>query len=142
MFATSSRWHASAVSPARPSISVVVPTYQEVENIPSLVARLKSVRELHSLDIDLILMDDDSCDGSRELVATMSLPWVHLVTRTSQRSLSLAVLDGLQRSERDVLVVMDADLSHPPEKIPEMIAALVPGVDVVVGSRFTEGGST
>jgi dolichol-phosphate mannosyltransferase len=130
------------VSDAPASITVVVPTFQEALNIPNLVQRLQRVREEHRLDLELLLMDDDSRDGSHELIESMSLPWVQLVTRRSNRSLSEAVLDGLRRSRRDVLVVMDADLSHPPEKIPEMIAALNANVEMVVGSRFTEGGST
>jgi dolichol-phosphate mannosyltransferase len=129
-------------SDAPASITVVVPTFQEVLNIPNLVERLQRVRGQHRLDLELLLMDDDSRDGSRELVEAMALSWVQLVTRTSNRSLSEAVLDGLTRSRRDVLVVMDADLSHPPEKIPEMIAALNSNVEMVVGSRFTDGGST
>ena len=87
-------------------------------------------------------MDDDSRDGSAELVDRLDLHWVHMVVRTADRGLSQAVLDGLRRSDGDVLVVMDADLSHPPEKIPEMLDALDRGADAVVGSRFTEGGST
>jgi dolichol-phosphate mannosyltransferase len=126
----------------RASVTVVVPTYREVENIPHLVARLQNVREQSGVDLELLLMDDDSRDGSDKVVETLELPWVSLVTRTANRSLSYAVLDGLKRSTRDVLVVMDADLSHPPEKIPEMVALLAGNVDVVVGSRFADGGST
>jgi len=132
----------STLNSTRASVTVVVPTYREVENIPHLVARLQGVREQFGLDLELLLMDDDSRDGSDKVVETLLLPWVYLVTRTTNRSLSFAVLDGLVRSERDVLVVMDADLSHPPEKIPEMVALLAGNVDVVVGSRFADGGST
>jgi dolichol-phosphate mannosyltransferase len=87
-------------------------------------------------------MDDDSRDGSAELVESMHLGWVTLVVRTGERSLSQAVLEGLHRSQSDALVVMDADLSHPPEKVPAMLAALERGAQVAVGSRFVEGGST
>ncbi len=125
----------------RTSVSIVVPTYREVENIPHLVKRLAAVRD-QGLDLELWLMDDDSRDGTEELVRSMDVPWVRLVVRKEHRGLSQAVLDGLRRSTRDVLVVMDADLSHPPEKIPEMIAALAEGAELVVGSRFAEGGST
>jgi dolichol-phosphate mannosyltransferase len=124
------------------SISVIVPTYQEVENIPLLVSRLSQLRDTAHLDLELLLMDDDSRDGSEALVASMALPWIRFVKRTSNRGLSSAVLDGLMLSTRDICVVMDADLSHPPEKIPEMLTAIKTGVDIVVGSRFTEGGST
>jgi dolichol-phosphate mannosyltransferase len=131
------------VGAAKPlSVTVVVPTYREVENIPHLVDRLAEVRELSGLDLELLLMDDDSRDGSSELVAGLSLPWVRLVTRTGSRSLSLAVLDGLRLSQCDVVVVMDADLSHPPETIPALLGRLEEGADVAVGSRFIAGGST
>jgi dolichol-phosphate mannosyltransferase len=87
-------------------------------------------------------MDDDSRDGSEELVASLGLPWVKLVTSKTNRGLSHAVLDGIELSTGHTLVVMDADLSHPPEKIPELLAALDQGMDVAVGSRFAAGGST
>jgi dolichol-phosphate mannosyltransferase len=124
------------------SVTVVVPTYREVENIPLLVTRLQKVQESSGLDLELLLMDDDSKDGSAELVDSLALPWVRMVTRTANRGLSYAVMDGLKLSSRAMLVVMDADLSHPPEKIPEMLAALRNGCDIAVGSRFAEGGST
>jgi dolichol-phosphate mannosyltransferase len=129
-------------APRPAAITVVVPTYHEVENIPHLVARLGALRDSSGIDLELLLMDDDSRDGSDALVSRMALPWVRLVTRRSERGLSLAVLEGLQLSTRDTLIVMDADLSHPPEKIPELLAALDGGAEVAVGSRFTEGGST
>ena len=125
-----------------PSVGVVVPTYREVENIPLLVERLAALRATSGLDIEVLLMDDNSRDGSAELVASLGLPWVQIVVRTADRGLSQAVLDGLRHSPCDVLVVMDADLSHPPEVIPEMLSGLAEGADFVVGSRFAEGGST
>lgn len=124
------------------TVTVVVPTYHEVESIPHLVTRLQNLRESSGIDIEVLLMDDDSRDGSEELVASLGLPWVKLVTRKTNRGLSHAVLDGLLLSNRQTLIVMDADLSHPPEKIPEMLAALDRGMEVAVGSRFTDGGST
>jgi dolichol-phosphate mannosyltransferase len=126
----------------RTSVTVIVPTYHEVASIPHLVARLQSVRTEANLELELIMMDDDSRDGSAELVDSLALPWVRMVTRKTNRGLSYAVLDGLRLAQRDFLVVMDADLSHPPEKIPELLTAVRNGADVAVGSRFAEGGST
>jgi dolichol-phosphate mannosyltransferase len=126
----------------RPSVTVVVPTFEEVENIPRLVERLRAVRDSAPLDLDLLLMDDDSRDGSAELVQRLALPWVRMIVRTANRGLSQAVLEGLRVARGDVLVVMDADLSHPPEKIPEMVDALARGAQAAVGSRFVAGGST
>jgi dolichol-phosphate mannosyltransferase len=126
----------------RPKVTVVVPTYREVESIPHLVTRLQKLRESSGLDLEVLFMDDDSRDGSEELVASLGLPWIRMVTRKINRGLSYAVLDGLMLSTRNTIVVMDADLSHPPEKIPEMLAALDDGMEVAVGSRFADGGST
>jgi dolichol-phosphate mannosyltransferase len=127
---------------SKATVTVVVPTYHEVESIPHLITRLKGVRDLAGLDLEVLLMDDDSQDGSDELVASLALPWVRMITRKTNRGLSHAVLDGLMLSTRETLVVMDADLSHPPEKIPELLTALDEGNEVAVGSRFADGGST
>jgi dolichol-phosphate mannosyltransferase len=127
---------------SRSRVSIVVPTYKEAENLPLLIDRIAKVREQHGLEIDLFIMDDDSRDGSAELVAARPEPWVQIVVRTSDRGLSPAVLDGLRRATGDTLVCMDADLSHPPEAVPAMLAKLDAGADFVIGSRYAEGGST
>jgi len=131
-----------APAASKSTVTVVVPTYQEVENIPHLVERLRKVREEAAIDLQLLIMDDDSGDGTDRVVDALALHWVTLVTRKSKRGLSDAVLDGLRRATGEVVVVMDADLSHPPEKIPKMLDELANGAEVVVGSRFAEGGST
>jgi dolichol-phosphate mannosyltransferase len=124
------------------SVSVVVPTYREAESLPYLIGRIGQVRAAAGLDLDLVVMDDDSQDGTAELMAARPEPWLRLVVRKENRGLSPAVIDGLQLSTKEFLVVMDADLSHPPERIPEMLDALRRGFDFVVGSRYVEGGST
>jgi dolichol-phosphate mannosyltransferase len=127
---------------SRLSVTVVVPTYKEVENLSGLIDRVAGVRQAHDLAIDLLIMDDDSRDGSVELVESRPESWLKIVVRTSHRGLSQAVLDGLRLAAGDVLVCMDADLSHPPEAIPQMIDTLMAGADFVVGSRYIAGGST
>lgn len=129
-------------SSAKAAVTVVIPTYREAESIPHLLRRLEQVRTAAQLDLEVLIMDDDSDDGICQVVASLGLDWVRVVTRRVDRGLSYAVLDGLKLSRRDTIVVMDADLSHPPEKIPEMLAALDSGMEVAVGSRFAEGGST
>lgn len=123
-------------------VSVIVPTYKEVENLPLLTQRLEQLRQQHQLSLELFLMDDDSQDGTEELVSSMDRDWVTMVVRKKNRGLSQAVLEGLRLARGDVLVVMDADLSHPPEKILEMLAALENGTDFVMGSRYVAGGFT
>jgi dolichol-phosphate mannosyltransferase len=124
------------------SVTIVVPTYKEAENLPHLINRIAAMRDESGLAIDLVIVDDDSADGSVEIVSDRPEPWVRLVVRTGRRGLSESVLDGLRLATSDVLVCMDADLSHPPEAIPQMIAKLQDGADFVVGSRYIQGGST
>jgi dolichol-phosphate mannosyltransferase len=128
------------VSP--PRLSVIVPTYKEVENLPELIKRLGQVKEDSGISLELILADDDSQDGTEALIQEMNLPWIHLLTRKEDRGLSQSVLEGLHMARGDVLAVMDADLSHPPEKLPYMVHTLDDGADFVIGSRHVRGAST
>jgi dolichol-phosphate mannosyltransferase len=127
---------------ARARVTIVVPTFREVESLPHLIDRVARVREDQDLDIDMLIMDDDSRDGSVELIAARPEKWVQIVVRTTDRGLSPAVLDGLRRARGEYLVCMDADLSHPPEALPAMIAKLKGGADFVLGSRYVSGGTT
>jgi len=124
------------------SVTVVVPTYKEAENLPYLIDRLAKVREILTIPLDVLIMDDDSHDGSAELIASRPENWIQIIVRTADRGLSVAVLDGLRRARGDLLVCMDADLSHPPEALPAMLRKLAEGADFVVGSRYTRGGTT
>ncbi len=124
------------------SVTVVVPTYKEVESLPYLIDRLAKVREMLAIPLDVLIMDDDSHDGSAELIASRPENWIQIIVRTTDRGLSAAVLDGLRRARGDLLVCMDADLSHPPEALPTMLKKLAEGADFVVGSRYTRGGTT
>lgn len=130
------------VQEGMPSVSVIVPTYKEALNLPALIARVESVRDTHHLDLEMLIMDDDSRDGTEEAVAHLNKDWVRLTVRTRNRGLSAAVLDGFQEGRNDIFLVMDADLSHPPETITEMLAQLQNGADFVLGSRYVTGGST
>jgi dolichol-phosphate mannosyltransferase len=123
-------------------VTVVVPTYREAENLPHLINRLAKVREEHGLDLDVLIMDDNSRDGSEEVIKARPEEWVKIVVRTTDRGLSPSVLDGMKRGTGDILLCMDADLSHPPEAIPAMINKLKDGADFVIGSRYVDGGST
>jgi len=134
--------HDASTTSDRPSLSIIVPTYCEAQNLPGLIDRIDCVRCEHGLTIEALIMDDDSQDGTEEVVAALGKPWVRLVVRTKDRGLSAAVLDGFRQAQNTILLVMDADLSHPPEKIPEMMDALQAGHDFALGSRYVAGGST
>ncbi len=120
-------------------VSIIVPTYQEVESLPHLIERLTPLVERFP-GFELLVMDDDSRDGTEALVEKLGLPWVRLVVRRANRGLSQAVVDGLRLARNDTIVVMDADLSHPPEMIPQMVAEAARH-EFVVGSRYVEGGA-
>ena len=132
-------WYACAV--ARPNVTVIVPTYREAANLPVLLARIAAVREAHALALDVLIVDDDSGDGTVEWVERLGDPRVQVLVRRGRRGLSGAVVEGFAAARGDVLVVMDADASHPPEKIPALLEALEEA-DIVIGSRYTAGGST
>ncbi len=123
-------------------ISIIVPTYKEAESLPYLLDRLEGLRIRHNMDLELLVMDDQSNDGSVEVVGRSGHEWARIVVREGRRGLSPAVLEGLELASHPVIVVMDADLSHPPEKIPDMILALASGQQFVIGSRYVPGGST
>lgn len=134
--------NADKAFPVLPGVSVVVPTYREAANLPELLARMNQLRDARGLDLNVLIMDDDSRDGTDAAVARAGLDWVRLVVRTENRGLSAAVMDGFKLADKPVVLVMDADLSHPPEKIPELLAAVAGGADFVIGSRYAPGGTT
>lgn len=100
------------------------------------------MQEASGLELEVILVDDNSRDGTAEAVANLNRPWVRLIVREHERGLSSAVMRGLRESTNEVAVVMDADLSHPPERIPDLVRALQSGNEFVIGSRYVKGGST
>ena len=130
------------MSPVASTIDVIVPTFREALNIPLLIDRLAVLKDSHAPLLRLTIVDDNSRDGTEEAIQRLNLPWVNLIVRTADRGLSAAVLEGLNRTSGDIIIVMDADLSHPPEAIPGMLAELKNGSDFVVGSRYAEGGVT
>ncbi len=125
-------------------LSIVIPTFREVENLPVLIPRLDAATTAAGISCEILVVDDNSRDGTMEACRDLAQRHpVKLLTREHERGLSSAVLAGFQIAQGDVVIVMDADLSHPPEKVPELFAALQqPNVDFVIGSRYVAGGGT
>lgn len=124
--------------------SIVVPTYQEAKNIPELVKRIAGV-DFGPRNFEVIFSDDNSQDGTEEVVRQLAqdYPWLRLIKRQGKKDLSQSVIDGVKEARYPTCITLDADLSHPPEKIPEMLTALEnPGTDLVIGSRYVPGGSS
>ncbi len=124
-------------------ISIVVPTFREAANLPRLAERIQTALEPTGIAWELLLVDDDSDDGTPAAAAALAqrLPLRLIVRREPPRDLSLSVLHGLECSRHDRIVVMDADLSHPPEAIPALLAALDRNGAMAIGSRYMSGGS-
>ncbi|MBL8885070.1 MAG: polyprenol monophosphomannose synthase [Phycisphaerales bacterium] len=127
-----------ATSASCPVVSVVVPTFREAANIAELVGRIERAVP----DSEIIIVDDNSNDGTDDVVRGLVRSRVRLHVRTAERGLSSAVIAGCRLARAPHIVVMDADLSHPPESIPAMLAELGSGGDFVIGSRYIAGGST
>jgi dolichol-phosphate mannosyltransferase len=105
------------------------------------VPRLASALTVHTWE--LIIVDDGSPDGTADLAESYADKHpVVVVRRPGKAGLASAVLAGFAKAGGDVLVVMDADLSHPPEAVPRLVAAIEDGADLAVGSRYVAGGGT
>jgi dolichol-phosphate mannosyltransferase len=129
--------------PEGPEISVIVPTLNEAPNLPVLAARVQAA--LEGRRYELLIVDDNSTDGTAETCAELEVKYPLKLIRRAQphAGLSGAVLEGMSKARGEFLVVMDGDLQHPPERLPELLAPLAGGeADFVIGSRYVEGGST
>ncbi len=125
------------------AVAVIVPTFREAENLPVLVPRIAAALEKAQLSFEIVVVDDNSPDATRDVCAELAKQYpVRLEVRLTDRGLSSAVIHGMRQAQGDVLVVLDADLSHPPEKIPELVQTLANGADFVIGSRYVAGGTT
>ena len=124
-------------------VSVVVPTYREASAVAELVERVGGVLRTAGLDWELLLVDDDSNDGVERVVAELGARWpVRLhVRRCPPRDLARSVLLGFRLARFDRVAVMDADLSHPPDSLPDLLAALDGGAEMALGSRYAAGGA-
>jgi dolichol-phosphate mannosyltransferase len=123
-------------------ISVVVPTLNEAENLPELLRRLGGA--LAGKNYEVLIVDDNSRDNTPQVCAELSKQYpLRLLVRTQpQNGLSGAVLHGMALARGSIFIVMDADLQHPPEQAPALVAELERGAEFVIGSRYAAGGST
>lgn len=140
--------HASPSAPQPPSgagqsVSIVVPTFREAANLPALAERVHAALAGIAVDWELLLADDDSDDGSEAVVAELARRWpIRIeIRRDPPRDLSRSVLFGIRHARFDRIVVMDADLSHPPERIVELLRTLDGDCDMALGSRYAPGGA-
>lgn len=125
-----------------PDFSIVVPIFEEEKNIPLLVKRIAAQKFTQRFEV--LLMDDNSKDGTHQVVQELqaTYPWLRLIVNRERRDLSKAIISGIRHANFPIVITLDADLSHPPEKIFEMLEILsTSNVEVVIGSRYIKGGS-
>ncbi len=122
------------------TVSLIIPTYNERDNIIPLVERIHHA--LSSYDYRILFIDDDSSDGTAELATGLSRKYpVDVIVRKDQRGLASAVVDGLKHVTGGIVGVMDADLQHPPEVIPDLLKEIEGGADIAIASRYVKGGA-
>jgi len=125
--------------PPAPSVTVLLPTYNERDNIRPLI---ESVFRHVPPGSEVVVVDDDSPDGTWRVVEDLmpSRPGLRLLRRTADRGLTASLRDGIAAARGEIIVWLDCDLSMPPEVIPDLLGGIARGADVAVGSRFVQGG--
>ena len=119
-------------------ISVIIPTYNESRNVQRLVREIRRVLPRS----EIVVVDDNSPDGTGAVVNRLARrdPEVRLVERIGERGLGSAIIRGFREARGEVVGVIDADFSHPPAALPQLIAKFDEGYDLVIGSRYVKGG--
>lgn len=126
-------------------ITLVIPTYNEAGNVPILIEKVFNIFNDEQLDGNVIIVDDDSPDQTWKVAENLKdkYPNLTVLRRLEKRGLCSAVLDGFALANTEIVGVIDADLSHPPEKIPELVAPIINGeADFTLGSRYIDQGGT
>jgi dolichol-phosphate mannosyltransferase len=124
-----------------PELSIVVPTFNERENIAELIGRLAAC--LRNRSWEVVFVDDDSPDGTADLVREHAAAdsRVRCLQRIGRRGLSSACVEGMLATTAPYLAVIDADMQHDEQLLPQMLGTLKQGdLDIVVGSRYAPGG--
>jgi dolichol-phosphate mannosyltransferase len=124
------------------SVSLVIPTYNEAENIEILVSRVYQALEKTGRTFEIIIVDDDSPDETWKIAQSFSAnyPNQRVIRRINEKGLARAVVRGWELARGEVLAVMDGDLQHPPEVLPLLIRVIDSGTDIAVASRHVRGG--
>jgi dolichol-phosphate mannosyltransferase len=123
------------------NVSVILPTYNESSNIIPLIEALEDYLSFDRIPYKLVVVDDNSPDGTADLVRERMETDSHLelFVRTKERGLATAIKHGIINSDGEVVVVMDTDFNHDPKMVPQMVKFL-DYYDIIIGSRFTMGG--
>jgi dolichol-phosphate mannosyltransferase len=126
------------------AFTIVIPTYNERDRLGVLLERIFGACDRDNLAIEVVVVDDNSADGTGALADEWSRRRrVRVIHRAGKLGLGSAVLEGFAIAQTDVVGVMDGDLSHPPELLPRLFRTIEEGdFDLAVGSRYVRGGGT
>ena len=122
--------------------SLILPTFNEKDNIVPLVLKCREVLSASTKAFEILIVDDDSPDHTWETVVNLqsAVPELRIIRRTDNHGLTASLRDGILVCKYEIILWMDADFSHPPEKIPQMLFMLGEGFDICVNSRYVVGG--
>ncbi len=132
---------AIGMTPVTPDLSIIIPTFNEAENVRPLIARLEATLAGHAWEA--IVVDDDSPDQTAQVVSEIgeASPHIHCIRRIGRRGLSSAVIEGVLSATAPCIAVIDADLQHDERILPTMLRELGSGkVDLAISSRYVAGG--
>ena len=124
-------------------VSIILPTLNEAGNIASLIqSTVAALQSAGINEIQIIVVDDDSPDRTWEIASKVICPpaQIEVIRRMEKHGLTASLSDGIEAARQAVIVWLDCDFSHPPERIPQMLYMLDQGFDVVVNSRYVVGG--
>lgn len=125
----------------KPYVSIIIPTYNEKDNIILLIDEIKKICRSHNLSFEIIIIDDNSPDGTFDKLRKI-FPKdlsVRIFKRVNKRGLATAILFGIKKAKGTYIIGMDADFNHLPDKITDLVDRLK-NCDLVIGSRFIKGG--
>ena len=125
-----------------PNLSVVIPTYNEKENLPVICEAINKAAVSNDIPIEIIIVDDNSPDLTYKVAEDLSKKYpIKLIRRINKRGLGSAIIDGIAAASSEIVCIIDADLSHPPQTIPKMYQMIKSKeAELVVGSRLVSSG--
>jgi dolichol-phosphate mannosyltransferase len=133
---------------SKPAFALVIPALREAECLRRLLPRAREALARGGVPWEILVVDDDSRDGTEAVVqaaaaaAAEDTARIRLLVRRGQRGLSGAILHGWQHTDAAILGVMDADLQHPPELLPQLLELVRKGADLAIASRYAAGGNS
>jgi glycosyltransferase involved in cell wall biosynthesis len=120
-------------------LSLIIPVYNEAETLPFIWQRLHAVE--WPLEVEYVLVDDGSTDGSREVIQSLSGPGVRIIFQPKNQGKTAALVAGIEAAQGEIIAVQDADLEYDPQDLTRVIRPILEGnADVVYGSRFKQSG--